>query len=176
LERYFSSNSNDDAVSIVSAGTTTQFYPEQILSDSVESRPNVGEFETPQERYIYRCVKNLVDDVCLHFGKVETIKTQLKNADEIQKKHLNAILKNIPLKAVPFSLDADSPGFKTLIKADVENENNETAGYFGWCIMCRARANIYCKETRVPVCSVECKIHHQKELSENNKENFSLNF
>ena len=155
-------------MSIVSSGTsgTVQFFSEPILSEGTESRANV-EFETPQERYIYRCVKNLVDDVCLYYGKIDSLKNQLSQADDNQKQDLNNLLKKLPLKAVPLSLDADSSAFRTLIKADIENENFETAGYFGWCIMCRARANIYCKETRVPVCSVECKIHHQKELSIN---------
>ena len=31
------------------------------------------------------------------------------------------------------------------------------AGKFGWCIMCRGQANLYCKDTRHPVCSFECK-------------------
>ena len=37
------------------------------------------------------------------------------------------------------------------------NENNILNGNYGWCIVCRNGANLYCKDTRYSVCSVECK-------------------
>lgn len=30
--------------------------------------------------------------------------------------------------------------------------------------MCRGPADLYCKDTRVPICSVECKLKHLDEL------------
>ena len=29
---------------------------------------------------------------------------------------------------------------------------------FGWCAVCRKTAELYCKETRIPICSVKCKM------------------
>ena len=34
------------------------------------------------------------------------------------------------------------------------------------CIICRNTAELYCKETRVPICSVECKMKHLDEIDE----------
>ncbi len=152
-------------MSVISSGTinTLQFYPDQGLMDPVESRHHFSEFESPQERYIYRCVKNLVDDVCLYYGKKETLE---KRSSEFSNKDHSVILNNIPLKAVPLNLDSNNPAYRFPIKAQIENEVNELAGYFGWCTMCRSQANLYCKETRVSVCSLECKIAHLKELSQ----------
>lgn len=36
-------------------------------------------------------------------------------------------------------------------------------GKFGLCFMCRAPADYYCKDTRVPVCSGDCKKNHLEE-------------
>lgn len=47
----------------------------------------------------------------------------------------------------------------------IENENKEISGKFGWCFVCRRQANLYCKDTRVPLCSVDCKKRHLDELS-----------
>lgn len=43
---------------------------------------------------------------------------------------------------------------------DIKNELGVTSGKFGWCIVCRGQANLYCKDTRHPVCSFECKQKH----------------
>jgi len=37
------------------------------------------------------------------------------------------------------------------------NELGIPSGKFGWCVACRGTANLYCKHTRHPVCSFECK-------------------
>ena len=46
------------------------------------------------------------------------------------------------------------------------NEQGIPAGKFGWCVCCRGTANLYCKHTRHPVCSFECKKQHIKMLEE----------
>ncbi|CAD8200740.1 unnamed protein product [Paramecium pentaurelia] len=48
------------------------------------------------------------------------------------------------------------------IQSDIQNERNQPAGYFGYCIMCRKSANLYCKDHRVPICSFICKKQHQE--------------
>jgi hypothetical protein len=37
------------------------------------------------------------------------------------------------------------------------NEVGNACGKFGWCVACRGSANLYCKHTKQPVCSFECK-------------------
>ena len=154
---------SDDTVSIIS-GTGIQDLPDRG-SEVAEPRYNQDDgFETPDERYIYRCVNNLVDDVCLFYGKYDNLKGKYEKAEGEKRKDYKTMLRNLPLKAVPWNLEADSLSFRMLVKPDIRNESGENAGYFGWCIMCRSTANLYCKETRVPVCSVECKAFHLKEL------------
>lgn len=40
-------------------------------------------------------------------------------------------------------------------------------GRYGLCFMCHKSANYYCKDTKVPVCSVLCKKEHLLLLEEN---------
>jgi brefeldin A-inhibited guanine nucleotide-exchange protein len=46
------------------------------------------------------------------------------------------------------------------------NEVGAPSGKFGWCVACRGTANLYCKHTRHPVCSYECKQRHIRLLEE----------
>lgn len=158
-------NDNDDTVSIGSsvAYSNINYFAEQILSESAEARYNI-DLERPEDRYLERCVKNIVDDVCLFYGKIDIIKRQQEKANDAEKETLNTLLKTLSIKGVPLTLEADSMAFRNLIKPQIENELGKEAGYFGWCIMCRSSANLYCKETRVPVCSIDCKLQHYQEL------------
>jgi hypothetical protein len=65
---------------------------------------------------------------------------------------MNSELDLIPLKSVPYKVNKDTKE-KKLISVDVENEKGVPAGKFGWCITCRGRSDLYCRETRHPVCS-----------------------
>jgi hypothetical protein len=71
----------------------------------------------------------------------------------------------VPLFAVPRSSKArkkgDAPETAAVKRehsgGPVVNEQGIPCGKFGWCISCRQPANLYCKHTRHPVCSFECK-------------------
>lgn len=45
-----------------------------------------------------------------------------------------------------------------LQESPVVNERGKSAGAFGWCAVTRNPAHFYCKEKRVPICSIECKL------------------
>ncbi|CAD8122619.1 unnamed protein product [Paramecium sonneborni] len=47
-------------------------------------------------------------------------------------------------------------------QSNILNEQDQPSGYFGYCIMCRKSANLYCKDHRVPICSFICKKQHQE--------------
>lgn len=175
MDRYF--NRDDDAFSVASSSvaSTITYLPEHMMLEHYDSRPGGGISGTPEERYMYRCVKNLVDDVCLYFGKADAISKQCNKATGEEKKSLELCLKSLPLKSVPMTLESDDKRYRMLIKVGLENEIGEQAGYFGWCIMCRGPANLYCKDNRVPVCSFECKNLHQIELSINGIWDMSTN-
>ena len=49
---------------------------------------------------------------------------------------------------------------------NILNEVGIASGKFGWCVSCRNSANLYCKHTRHPVCSFECKQRHIRLLEE----------
>lgn len=77
----------------------------------------------------------------------------------------------IPERTVPLSLDPNDPSYLTEFKTTVTNERSEPAGRFGWCVITRKPADLYCKETRLPVCSLKSKMEliereHDSELSE----------
>jgi hypothetical protein len=93
-------------------------------------------------------------------------------------------VKAIPLLAVPRSskgrkkVEGGADGEKTAGQGQTKkagdkerqvqlaNEQGLPNGKFGWCISCRAAANLYCKHTRHPVCSFECKQRHIRLLEE----------
>jgi hypothetical protein len=97
------------------------------LETATESKNNYAE---PQEKYVFRIVQNLVDDVCLFYGKKEAV---LKKYDGKQEpENMKLELDNIPVRAVPLVLNPDDPKYRALIRAPVENEKGTPAGYFGW--------------------------------------------
>jgi brefeldin A-inhibited guanine nucleotide-exchange protein len=76
-----------------------------------------------------------------------------KNADEgssidqnMLKISLQEELARIPLSPIPYSKN-DSPDVRILNELGIES------GRFGWCIVCRNTSDLYCKETKHPVCS-----------------------
>lgn len=68
--------------------------------------------------------------------------------------------KVIPLKSVPIKLNPDDPYYQNIYNVRIENENGSQNGLFGWCVICRKEANFYCKDFRVPICSLNCKKIH----------------
>lgn len=92
----------------------------------------------------------MLDDCALYFER-------LKSANN-----------NVPISSVPQSYEAEDPKYKNYIEVKINNEIGVESGKFGWCIICRQGAPFFCKDTRVPVCSVPCKKKHF-ELSENIK-------
>jgi Sec7-like guanine-nucleotide exchange factor len=86
-------------------------------------------------------VRQCVDDVCIH---------SYKTAQGL----------DAPLRSVPIVLDPDDPLYKGLQPSQETNEKGIYAGKFGWCVVCRNPADLYCKDTRDPICSLDCKLLH----------------
>ena len=115
----------------------------------------------------------MVDDVCLFDARQTQIKSRymgqidnLENSTDNEEKSamedmMRTELSNVTLRSVPLKISKDeSSKIKKQIQVDIKNEHGITAGKFGWCIVCRNQANLYCKDTRHPVCSYECKQKH----------------
>ena len=70
----------------------------------------------------------------------------------------------IPLNPIPIAhgnkVVEGEPKKKSLPALDIQNEKGIAAGKFGWCMVCRNKADLYCKDTKHPVCSYECKKKH----------------
>lgn len=80
---------------------------------------------------------------------------RLENAES-----LGANVNLIPERVVPQTLDPADQCYLQEVKISCSNENGEKAGRFGWCITCRKAASYYCKDTRLPVCSPDCKLSY----------------
>ncbi|CAD8099384.1 unnamed protein product [Paramecium sonneborni] len=91
--------------------------------------------------YIAITLRHMVDDVILYNERI--------------KRGQN----NIPIASVPQAWEAEDIKYKNYIEVKVI-DNGITSGKFGWCILCRQPAPYFCKDTRVPVCSVPCKKKH----------------
>lgn len=117
--------------------------------------------DSSTEKYLFHYIKNLVDDVCIHDQKVEDFK---KEHERDSPELINERVSQIPLRSVPMSFDPNDPQYRMIQRVKIENEKGRTAGLFGWCFICREPADYYCKDTRVPVCSIDCKLRHQDEL------------
>ena len=96
----------------------------------------------PLDILISRILKQMVDSICLEDAKgTLTIYNNYK---------VNSL---IPKNENDFTL----PLYRKLSNLKIYNEYNNESGYFGWCYICRKKANYYCKDRKVPLCSFKCK-------------------
>jgi brefeldin A-inhibited guanine nucleotide-exchange protein len=114
------------------------------------------------EGYVACSVSSMVDSVCLYSARSNALADLITNHPEYQnKEQLTKQLETMPLTPVPGK--GSFPEFfqmKSLLELPIVNENGILSGKFGWCFICRKSANLYCKDTRVPVCSLACKQKH----------------
>ncbi len=75
-------------------------------------------------------VLNIVDDVCLYYGKVDMVKKKYEN--ETDQANMKLELDNIPVRSVPFVLNPDDPKYRQSMRVPIENEKGIQAGDYGW--------------------------------------------
>ena len=132
---------------------------------------------SPFDQYVFQVTQNMVDDVCLYHARQDFVRDKylsqindLENSADVEEKQqleelMRLELEQVQLKSVPIKVAAkkeEKP--RKQAPVDVKNEQGILAGKFGWCIVCRGQANLYCKDTRHPVCSFECKQKHMNLL------------
>ena len=117
-----------------------------------------------QERYINRYLEHMIDDVCIYSEKVKELEKEYENKEDHEKANLPLEIKKIPIRTVLDHFTTDPPKLGEIKAVQLENEVGEPAGIFGWCFVCRGPADVYCKDTKVPLCSVDCKHVHLEEL------------
>jgi len=107
---------------------------------------------------------------------VDQVKKKYEGKEQTENEAMQQELSEIPIKAIPLNSDNDDPKYRMLKKVKIENELDITAGIFGWCFVCRNPANLFCKDTKVPVCSLECKFKHLEQAGSLIKLLLSLKF
>ena len=75
----------------------------------------------------------------------------------------------IPIRSVPYILNPDDPYYRKLRVVYIHNEAGVLRSKFGWCVICRNTADLYCKDTRDPICSKRCKDLHLKNIEDVDK-------
>ena len=120
------------------------------------------------DQYTYVVVQNIVDDVCLNdarqkavhqkYHELEQNCVEREDQERLQQEK-DAELSRIPLRSVGTSLTSKDEA-PNRVPVEILNEAGNVSGKFGWCISCRGKANLFCKDTRHPVCSFECKQKH----------------
>jgi hypothetical protein len=110
----------------------------------------------PLDLYVHSLVRNMVDNVCLYEARVaEITKLHISGQEDTVREDqaLEESVSRIPVNPIP-------SGKKDCPDVALTNELGFEVGRFGWCISCRNAANLWCKDTRHPVCSEECKKKH----------------
>ena len=109
-------------------------------------------------------MQNVVDEVVLRQERIIVERKRLQSEFDLHESEdedvneefyskLEDVIKSIPLRSVP----QQGQDKRELIPVEANNEQGFPCGKFGWCINCRNEANLYCKDTRYPVCGLECK-------------------
>ena len=136
--------------------------PESLKNEDLDTSKQK---DSHYKNYVTRCVTNLVDDVCIYYAKIDHTTAKYEGKDESERENMQKEIHDIPIKAVPIGNDADDPRYKSFKKVKVDNESGTPAGVFGWCFVCRQPASLFCKDTKVPLCTLECKFSHLEEAS-----------
>jgi hypothetical protein len=104
------------------------------------------------EAIVGRQLTFMVDQVDLYVTRMATLRTLYSYTNEFL-----AAAATVPLMVIPKPNESAPNQYKTAIKVVLKNENCYSSGIYGWCFSCRKTADFYCKDTRVPICGLECK-------------------
>ncbi|CAD8175946.1 unnamed protein product [Paramecium octaurelia] len=107
------------------------------------------------EQYMRSLMTSLIDEVQIYTERKQVYDRQIEDLN--QMKVINLDLHEPNLRNVTVE--------KNQIQVNVTNEQNIKNGKFGWCVVCRNSASQYCKETKVPICSKECKFIHLNQMN-----------
>lgn len=135
----------------------------QYFSVDVSMRPRVAKSdeplpmddpETEDNEIVAKQMTFIVDQAELFHARVAKLQQSDINLDD-----QNTIESLVPIFVLPIAGENTTQIYRTAIKVDIVNEKSHRAGIYGWCYECRKTADFYCRDTRVPVCSKECKIN-----------------
>ena len=126
---------------------STESYNNDILTKIYNDLRNKKLIENvlkynPLDILICRIGKQMVDLICLQDAKGD-----LNSYNNYKVNSLIPKTKN----------DFNLPLYRKLSNIKLLNEYNYESGRFGWCYICRKKADYYCKDIKVPICSYKCK-------------------
>ncbi|CAD8150221.1 unnamed protein product [Paramecium octaurelia] len=106
------------------------------------------------EQYMKSLMTSIVDEVQIYCERSQIYEQQLEDLNK--SKVIDTTLDEPSLRNV--TIDNNQ------IQVNIVNELKIKNGKFGWCTVCRRQASQYCKDTKVPVCSKECKNIHLNQM------------
>ncbi|CAK70017.1 unnamed protein product (macronuclear) [Paramecium tetraurelia] len=106
------------------------------------------------EQYMKSLMTSMVDEVQIYYERCQIYEKQLEDSNK--SKVIDITLHEPSLRNV--TMDNNQ------IQINIINELNIKNGKFGWCTVCRRQASQYCKDTKVPICSKECKFIHLNQM------------
>ena len=100
----------------------------------------IQNYKTPIDRLIIKEIRTIIDEICIYEANL--------------KMNKNSRLELIPKSKIDLLNDEY---FFSFHNPKILNEKNIENGKFGWCFICRNKADYYDRESRKPICSNKCK-------------------
>ena len=97
-------------------------------------------YKTPIDKLVIKELKTIIDQICIY--------------DTNLKQNKNSRLELIPKAKIDLLNDEY---FFSFHSPKIFNEKNIENGKFGWCFICRNKADYYDIDSRKPICSIKCK-------------------
>jgi hypothetical protein len=126
------------------------------LKSSVEQEPKFQNTEDLLTLMVQRTVLSLVDQAEINLEKQRRLRVSMP-PHITEEEFKSEVESTIPLFTVPRHNEKNLLPYAKSFKVPLQNEKSASAGFFGWCFMCRNSADFYCKDNKVPVCGKKCK-------------------
>jgi len=102
------------------------------------------------DEYMHLAASSVVDEVCIYVERRSKEHLQVENSKDFKSEFIGEIPIRVSQGMVP--------------EINLINELKEPSGRYGWCIICRKKADFLCETTNVPICSPGCHAMHMQML------------
>jgi hypothetical protein len=105
--------------------------------------------------YFKKTIWHIIDEVCIFEGRKSIFPDR-----------------QYDFRMIPQKFENFQESFLIEEEIILANERENLNGKTGWCWICRKGSDFYCKDFRLPICSISCK----RSLAEINGNKFSFFF